>query len=366
MSSGSRILEPGEFRNSRIQGLRWRDNGPAIQSGNRKVGQGLPLGAFRYLAKIPPFGRVSRVRQAGLYGQSRMKSPQFFCTRLGTAVLLAVSGCSVSGQHSPLLPIERSLVFQPAKYPTGDWAPPGLAFEDAWFTARDGTNLHGWYLAHPQPRGTALFCHGNAGHVADWSDALQALHVQHRLAVLSFDYRGYGRSEGEPSEEGILQDARAARKWLAEHTGTAEGDVILVGQSLGGAVAVDLASRDGARALVLARTFTSLPDVAARHVPWLLPRWNMAMKLDSLSKIGAYSGPVLISHGDADEVVPFAHGQALFDVAPGPKRFFRETGGGHNDAWSGAYHAALEEFLRSVDGATTVVADDPVPQTDRD
>lgn len=244
------------------------------------------------------------------------------------------------------------MVFQPAPYPAGDWFPSGLAFEDAWFQADDGTQLHGWYVPHPHPRGVALFCHGNAGNVATWSETLRVLNERHRLAVMSFDYRGYGRSAGKPSESGILQDVRAARRWVAQRTDTSERDVILMGQSLGGAVAVDLASRDGARALVLASTFTSLPDVGAGHMPWLLPHWNMTMRLNSLSKIRQYPGPVLISHGDADEVIPFAQAQSLYEAAPGPKRFFREPGGEHNDPWSEAYHAALEEFLTFVDKAS--------------
>ena len=106
---------------------------------------------------------------------------------------------------------------------------------------------------------------------------------------------------------------------------------------------------DGARALILASTFTSLPDAAASHMPWLLPHWNMTMRMDSLAKIRKYKGPVLISHGDADEIIPFAEGQKLFEAAPGPKRFFREPGGKHNDGRSEAYRVAFEDFLTLVD-----------------
>lgn len=278
-----------------------------------------------------------------------MAWPQKLGFRLAPLFLLVATGCRVSGQLSPLLPLEQAIVFQPSVYPEGDWSPSGLAFEDAWFQAHDGTELHGWYVAHSRPRGVVLFCHGNAGNVATWSETLRVLNERHRLAVMSFDYRGYGRSAGKPSELGILQDARAARRWVATRTGVTESDVILMGQSLGGAVAVDLASRDGARALVLARTFTSLPDVGASHMPWLLPDWNMTMQMDSLSKIRQYPGPVLISHGDADEIVPFTQAQALYEAAQGPKQFFREPGGKHNDLRSEAYHVTLEEFLTFVD-----------------
>ena len=274
---------------------------------------------------------------------------QTFLRWVPLILLAATGGCASMGPLSPLLPVERAVVFQPAPYPAGNWFPSDLPFEDASFQADDGTKLHGWYVAHPSPRGVALFCHGNAGNVTVLSDTLRVLNERHRLTVMTFDYRGYGRSDGKPSEQGILQDARAARRWLAERTGTPERDIIIMGQSLGGAVAVDLASQDGARALVLASTFTSLPDAATSHVPWLLPRWNMTMRMDSLAKIRQYPGPVLISHGDADEVIPFAQGQKLYEAAPGPKQFFREPGGRHNDPRSEEYRATFEEFLAFAD-----------------
>lgn len=266
-------------------------------------------------------------------------------------LLASFAGCAPWGRNSPLLPIERALVFQPARYPHGDWHPAGLNIENAWFEAEDGTRLHGWCLPHERPRGVALFCHGNAGNITPLAGSLQVLRERHGLTAMTFDYRGYGRSEGQPSEEGILQDARAARRWLAGRTGVAERDIILMGQSLGGAVAIDLAAKDGARGLVVASTFTSLPDVGADHMPWLLPRWNMTMRLDSLSKINNYRGPLLISHGDADETIPIAHGQKLYEAAAfGSKRFLREVGLGHNDPRSEEYRVALEEFLRELDG----------------
>jgi pimeloyl-ACP methyl ester carboxylesterase len=257
-------------------------------------------------------------------------------------------GCAPLGRYSPLLPIERGLVFQPESYPHGDWHPVGLNFEEARFEAEDGTKLHGWCLPHERPRGIALFCHGNAGNITGLASSLQVLRDRHGLTAMTFDYRGYGRSAGQPSEEGILQDARAARRWLAARAGVAERDIILMGQSLGGAVAIDLAAQDGARGLVIASTFTSLPDVGVDHMPWLLPRWNMTMRLDSLSKIKHYRGPLLISHGDADETIPIAHGEKLYEAAPGPKRFLREPGLGHNDPRSEEYRVALEEFLGSL------------------
>ncbi len=140
------------------------------------------------------------------------------------------------GPLSPLAPLERSLVFPAAPYPEGDSQPAGLAFENAWFEATDGARLHGWYLPHERPRAVALFLHGNAGNITGRAPVLAALHDRHSMAVMAFDYRGYGRSEGKPHQQGVLRDARAARAWLARRTGVAELDIVLIGRSLGGGV----------------------------------------------------------------------------------------------------------------------------------
>jgi uncharacterized protein len=262
-----------------------------------------------------------------------------------SSVLLAFCGCAALGPLSPLASSERAAVFQPARYPQGDWHPTAIRPEECSFAAADGTRLHGWYLPHPQPRATVLFCHGNAGNITLLADWLAALNRAQGVSVMTFDYRGYGRSEGAPSEAGILEDARAARAWLARREGIDPRDIVLMGQSLGGAVAIDLAAKDGARGLVVVSSFMSLPDVALDHVPWLPAWWVMTMRLNSLEKIGGYAGPVLISHGDADEVIPYDHGVALFDAATGPKRFVTIPGGRHNDPPPPAFHQALHEFL---------------------
>jgi hypothetical protein len=262
--------------------------------------------------------------------------------------VIAVAGCAKLGPISPLGPLERALLYQPAHYPRGDWQPEGLAVEDAWFESADGTRLHGWFVAHPHSRAVVLFLHGNAGNVSHRAETLRILNQRHSLAVFAPDYRGFGRSEGKPNEKGILADARAARAWLAARTGVHESDIVLMGRSLGGAVAVDLAAKDCARGLVLASTFTSLPNVAAKHFGWASPRLNMTQRLDSLSKIPNYGGILLVSHGDADRTIPFSHGAALFEAAPGPKKFVTIRGGDHNDPQSEEYRHALDEFLAAL------------------
>jgi hypothetical protein len=218
-------------------------------------------------------------------------------------------------------------------------------FEDARFTAEDGTRLHGWFVPHSHPRAVVLFAHGNAGNISHRAETLRILNQRHGLAVMAFDYRGYGRSEGDPNEQGLLQDARAARQWLAERTGVSEREIVLMGRSLGGGVMVDLAAEDGARGLVLASTFTSLPDVACHHVKWIPARALMKNRFDSLSKLSRYRGPLLQSHGDADEIIPYELGRTLFDSAVGRKRFLTIPGGTHNSPLSEEYRRAFDEFI---------------------
>jgi fermentation-respiration switch protein FrsA (DUF1100 family) len=239
---------------------------------------------------------------------------------------------------------ENSLIFFPSVYPDGDWDPIGLEFEDAWFESANGAKLHGWYVPQPNSRAVVLFAHGNAGNLSHRIDHLQAL-AELRVSTLIFDYQGYGRSQGSPSEKNILADARAARRWLADRAGIAATEIVLMGESLGGGVAVDLAARDGARGLVLENTFTSLPDVAAVHYPWLPVKLLMRTRLDSLSKIGQYHGPTLVAHGDSDTIVPYELGQRLFQAANAPKCFVTIHGGDHNDPRSDEFYRALDQFL---------------------
>jgi fermentation-respiration switch protein FrsA (DUF1100 family) len=280
------------------------------------------------------------------------------------AATLLGSGCASLGPYSPLAPLERKLVYYPRPYPEGDWQPEGLAHEDVEFGADDGTKLHGWFVPHPQPRAVALFMHGNGGNITGLAPSLWLLNQRHGLAVMAFDYRGYGRSEGTPHEWGLLQDARAARAWLAQRTGVAEQDIVLMGRSLGGGVAVDLAARDGARGLVLASTFTSLPDAAAHHAPWASARLLMSNRYDSLSKIAQYRGPLLMSHGDADRTIPYEQGLALFEAAPGPKRFVTIRGGDHNSQQSEEYRQAFDEFIAALPPLAAPAASTRLPPVD--
>lgn len=241
--------------------------------------------------------------------------------------------------------LENRLIFFPSREPYVSWTPPTPGGEDVAFVAADGTQLVGWYMPHPEPTAVVLFMNGNGGNLTHWREAFATMHRRCRTTIFGFDYRGYGRSEGSPSGAGILQDAQAARKWVAERTGLAENRIVLMGRSIGGAVAIDLA-QDGARAVVVESAFTSLPDVAANIFPWLPVRYVMRTRFNSLAKIANYRGPLFVSHGDADELVPYAMGRALYAAAPSSlKRFFTVPGGNHNDPQPPDYYDELASFL---------------------
>lgn len=246
------------------------------------------------------------------------------------------------GAFSPLLPVERSFIYQTQPNPAT------VSEADVFIATDDGVKLHGRFFDCTERKAVILYCHGNAGTVESWSQAALELFQQQKCSVLVFDYRGYGKSEGTPSEYGLLRDARSARRWLAQRTGVQEKDVVLLGRSLGGGVAVDLAAKDGARGLILENTFSSLPDVAAHHMPWVLPRWMMTHRFNSVEKIQLYRGPLLQCHGDKDQLIPIKLARDLFDEAPGDKHFITIEGGTHNDPPNAAFNKALGEFLESL------------------
>lgn len=238
--------------------------------------------------------------------------------------LLLVCDISVGQPATPKSTQSRDemLLFFPSKYPEGNWEPKNLDCEEVHFTAKDGTRLHAWYCPCEQPLATVLIAHGNGGHLAHRAAWLSLLQKKSNVATFIFDYRGYGRSEGVPTVEGILMDARAAQQKLCEHTGLKQTEIVLMGESLGGAVAVQLAAESAPRGLVLQSTFGSLQDIAAVHYPqlaWLVPKG----KLNSLEIIPRYRGPLLQSHGDADRVIPFSSGKKLSRQLRNPKHSSR-------------------------------------------
>ncbi len=244
---------------------------------------------------------------------------------------------------------ERWLVFPAPRVNDADWDVPDLPYEDVTFASQDGTKLHGWFVPHPAPRAIVLYCHGNGEYVARLANRLLALHRRIGVTVFAWDYRGYGRSEGTPQEKNLIADGRAAHLWLAERTGVSPADIVLMGRSLGGAVAVALAAEYFVRGLVLDRTFATLVDAAAYHFPWVPVRLFMKNRFSSLERIRHYKGPLLQSHGTADQIVPFEMGRMLFEAAPGKnKRFIEVAEGDHSSPLPDYCYDALIEFLDSL------------------
>lgn len=258
-------------------------------------------------------------------------------------------------------------------YPEPDWVLTpdrlGLKSEELQIASEPGVTLHAWFfpvardpgltatgLLHPgtlgttwaEPRGkplaTLFFCHGNAGNVSHRLENVYYL-VQCGFQVLLFDYRGYGHSTGQPSEEGLYLDAEAAWGHLVSRVDTASAPRLIFGRSLGGAVAVDLACRAQADGLVLESTFTSIRTLTRLLFPIPLPR--LPVKFDSVTKIRSLKMPLLAIHGQEDELIPYVDGQALFAAAPEPKTWSPIPGAGHNNTYAvggAAYFQKLAEF----------------------
>jgi fermentation-respiration switch protein FrsA (DUF1100 family) len=251
-----------------------------------------------------------------------------------------------------LLALENWFLFHPTKA-SADWLPPpaGLDVRDVELSSADGTRLHAWWSTPPgwEPgRGAVLYCHGNAGNLSHRGEALRLWAKEMGQAVLIFDYPGYGRSAGRPTEAGCYAAGEAGYAWLTEVQKVRPADVILYGGSLGGAIATELASHRPFRALVLMAAFTSFADMAQKTFPWLPARWLVRNKLDNVTKIALCRGPVFIAHGTADGLVPFTHGERLYAAACGPKRFYPMVGHDHNDGAGPEFFAALRQFLAEV------------------
>ena len=272
--------------------------------------------------------------------------------RLGALLLVACATIAAA-----VVMLEERLIYFPSHYPDGWWdtaalgRETGCAIEDRFFAAGDGVRLHGWWCVPargdaPTAAMALLWLHGNAGNLSHRADMLARL-LTLPIRVLIVDYRGYGRSEGRPDEAGLYADARAAWAELTGPLGVPSERVVILGKSLGGAVAVALATEVRPAGLIVQSTFTSARDMAALVFPFV-PVALLRTRLDSAARIGAVRCPKLFVHGTADEVVPYELGRRLFAAAPEPKRWLDVPGAHHNDVYlvgGEPYLAALREFV---------------------
>jgi uncharacterized protein len=243
--------------------------------------------------------------------------------------------------------------------------PPGLDPRDVEFISADGTRLHGWWITPPNwepEQGALLSCHGKGGNLSIVGSSALQWRNQLNVAVLLFDYPGYGYSDGQPSEASCYAAADAAYAWLRDVQQVPAQRLLIHGQSLGGAVAVDLASRRPHRALILSSTFTTFPDAAQSTVPFAPAKWLAHNQFRSLDKIAQITTPIFIVHGTADHTVPYWQGERLFAAATSThKRFLRIDGGPHNLDHTGDVQRAVRAFLRDVDAQTGLFSQTALP-----
>jgi fermentation-respiration switch protein FrsA (DUF1100 family) len=225
----------------------------------------------------------------------------------------------------------------------------GVPYDDFTISTDDGEKLNVWWVPAASPRGAVLLFHGNAGNIShrvDYALMFRSL----GYSTLLVDYRGYGRSSGKPSEEGTYRDADAAWRWLTQTRGIPEKNIVLFGESLGGGVASWLAARHGARALVLASTFTSAVDLGAEIYGFLPVRLVSRFRYPTLDRLREVRSPVLVLHSLDDDIIPYAHGRRLYEAAREPKAFV-ELSGGHNSGFvftRPEWVKAVGDFLESV------------------
>lgn len=238
--------------------------------------------------------------------------------------------------HAVFFP-SREIVFTPRE--------AGMEYEEVYFPADDGVNLHGWFIPHQHARLTVLFLHGNGGNIADRVDKLSILHKR-GVNVFILDWRGYGKSAGAPSEQGIYRDARAAYDMLVSEKQLEGRRILLYGESLGSAAAIECAASRQVGGVILEGAFSSGQDMARRLYPWI-PGFLLKGSYDSINKIARIDAPLLFLHSPEDEIVPYGLARKLFEAAAEPKSFI-SLQGGHNSLFYDAaqeYTQALQEFI---------------------
>lgn len=241
---------------------------------------------------------------------------------------------------------QDSMVYYPTKDIEGTPSDIGLKYEEITLKTKDSINLSAWYVPAKDERGVVLFCHGNAGNISHRLDSIRIFHDL-GLSVLIFDYRGYGRSEGSPTEEGTYLDAESAWEYLVNVKGVRPEKIILFGRSLGSAVAAELALRHPAAGIIIESGFKSIPELGAKFFPYLPIRLISRFQYSTIDKVSMINMPKLFIHSPQDEMIPYEHGAALFEKAAEPKEFLQITGG-HNEGFQTSgkvYTDGLDRFI---------------------
>ena len=240
---------------------------------------------------------------------------------------------------------ENRLVYQPRTRAQGWIDKPIPEIQEVELASADGNRLGAWWLPYAGSERSLLYLHGNAGNLSDRGGSIVKMRELLKASVLIVDYPGYGTSTGSPTEGGCYAAADAGYDFLVNDQKRDPKQLILFGGSLGGAVAVDLATRKPHQAVVVVKSFTSAPDVGSKWFPWLPVRWFMRNQFRSIDKVSTLTTPIFIAHGDVDSVIPFEHSERLFAAANEPKAFLRLADQNHNDGLPAEFFANLEAFL---------------------
>jgi len=246
---------------------------------------------------------------------------------------------------------EDSFIFHPSAEIVQTPRQAGLQFQDLYFTTADGVRLNGWFIPHRDARATLVWFHGNAGNISHRVENIKLLHDKVKINIFIFDYRGYGRSAGSISEEGSYRDGVAALDFVRQQLGVEAKSLIIFGRSLGAAVAAEVALRFPCRGLILETPFTSIRDMAKTVFPVLPIGPLLQTRYDVVEKVGRIKVPLLVLHGDHDDVVPYEQGKKVFAAAREPKEFYTIKGATHNDTYivgGDAYFQRLRRFVETV------------------
>ena len=243
---------------------------------------------------------------------------------------------------------ENRLIFQPSTEILRTPRDVGLEYQDLYFTTADNVRLNGWFIPHPQATATLLWFHGNAGNISNRVDNIKLLHDKTHVSIFIFAYRGYGRSPGSSSEATTYLDGEAAIEFVRTQLKVESKNLVIFGRSLGAAVAAEMAIRHDSRAVILESPFVSIREMAKVILPMLPIGPLLSAEFAVIDKVGKIKVPLLVLHGDQDEIIPFAHGERVFAAGREPKQFYPIKGAGHNDtfvAGGNAYYERLRSFI---------------------
>lgn len=218
----------------------------------------------------------------------------------------------------------------------------GIDYEDVYYTTTDGVSINAWFVPAADDSPVLVWCHGNAGNISHRIENILLL-LRWGVSIFIFDYRGYGKSGGEITEEGLYLDAVGAYKYLKDEKGIETSRIVPFGRSMGGPVAVDLATRENFPSLVLESTFTNLTDAVRTIYPEMGMDKLLSMRFDAAEKIKRVKSPILFIHGDMDDIIDYSLGRKLFEIANEPKTFYTIKGAMHNDT----YEVGGEEYFKT-------------------